>query len=187
MSFKVVAGIAGLALFLLYVVLVYNRLVRLRYTVRSSWSDIDVQLKKRYDLLPNLVEAVKGYMQHENETLVKVTTQRAAAMNAQTPVAKARADGMLTETLKSLFALVEAYPELKADAHVREIMSNMREIEDAVEHARRFYNFAVRDYNVATAVFPTNIVALSFSFTPEEFFSLDDASEERKTVRVSFT
>ena len=187
MSFKVMAGIAGLSLFLLYVVMVYNRLVRLRYGVRNSWSDIDVQLKKRYELLPNLVEAVKGYMKHENETLVKVTAQRTAAMNAQTPVAKARAEGVLAETIKSLFALVEAYPALKADAHVREIMSNMREIEDAVEHARRFYNFAVRDFNVVTAVFPTNIVALSFSFAAEEFFSLDDAGEERKTVRVSFT
>ena len=187
MSFKVVAGIAGLALFLFYVVMVYNRFVRLRYAVRNSWSDIDVQLKKRYELLPNLVEAVKGYMKHENETLVKVTAQRAAAMNAQTPNEKARADGMLTETLKSLFALVEAYPELKADEHVRQIMSDMRGIEDAIEHARRFYNFAVRDYNVATAVFPTNIVASSFSFAPEEFFRLDDERAERKAVRVSFT
>jgi LemA protein len=157
-----IAGFAGSALFLLIVIYIYNKLVRLRYAAKNSWSDIDVHLKKRYELLPNLIEAVKGYAAHENDTFAKVTQLRSAAMRAQTPLAKAKADNLLSETLKSLFAVVEAYPELKADAHYKEIMANMKEIDDNIEHARRFYNATVRDYNVATAVFPTNIVASAF-------------------------
>ncbi|MEK6699979.1 MAG: LemA family protein [Nitrospirota bacterium] len=186
MDMKVLAGIAGTVIFLVLVIYIYNKLVRLRYAVKNSWSDIDVHLKKRYELLPNLVEAVKGFTTHENETLVKVTQLRSAAMRAQTPLEKAKADNMLTQTLKSLFAVAEAYPELKADAHYKEIMDNMKELDDNIEHARRFYNAAVRDYNIATAVFPTNIVASSFSFKPEEFFSLEDEKAERKPVKASF-
>jgi LemA protein len=187
MSFKVLAGIAGSALFLIALIYLYNRLVRLRYAVRNSWSDIDVHLKKRYELLPNLIEAVKGYAAHENDTFLKVTQLRSAAMKARTPGEKARADNMLTETLKSLFAVAEAYPDLKADAHYKEIMANMKEIDDNIEHARRFYNATVRDYNVATDVFPTNIVASAFSFHPEQFFSLDDEAVERKPVKAVFS
>jgi LemA protein len=187
MSINVIAGIAGIALFLIAVIYIYNKLVRLRYSVRNSWSDIDVHLKKRYELLPNLVEAVKGYAAHENETFARVTQLRSAAMRAQTPHEKARADNMLTETLKTLFAVAEAYPDLKADAHFKEIMLNMKEIDDNIEHARRFYNATVRDYNVATGVFPTNVVASAFSFQPEEFFSLDDEAAERKPVKASFS
>jgi LemA protein len=187
MSIKIIAGIAGSVLFLIVVIYVYNKLVRLRYAVRNSWSDIDVHLKKRYDLLPNLVEAVKGYAVHEQDTFVRVTQLRSAAMRAQTPHEKAKADNMLTETLKSIFALAEAYPELKADAHYKEIMANMKEIDDNIEHARRFYNATVRDYNVATEIFPMNVVASAFSFHPEEFFSLEDAAVERKPVRPRFS
>jgi len=187
MSFRIIAGIAGSVLFLIVVIYIYNKLVRLRYAVRNSWSDIDVHLKKRYELLPNLVEAVKGYAAHENDTFAKVAQLRSTAMRAQTPLQKARADNLLTETLKSLFAVAEAYPALKADAHYREIMANMKEIDDNIEHARRFYNATVRDYNIATDVFPTNVVASAFSFTPEEFFSLDDAAAERKPVKASFS
>lgn len=186
MSIKVIAGIAGSALFLIMIIYIYNRLVRLRYAVRNSWSDIDVHLKKRYELLPNLIEAVKGYAAHENDTFTKVSQLRSTAMRAQTPNEKARADNMLTETLKSLFAVAEAYPELKADAHYREIMANMKEIDDNIEHARRFYNATVRDYNVTTEVFPTNIVASAFSFQAAEFFSLDDEAEERRPVKARF-
>lgn len=185
-NIKIAAGIAGVVIFLLLVIYIYNRLVRLRYAVKNSWSDIDVHLKKRYELLPNLVGAVKGYTTHENETLAKITQLRSSAMSAQTPHEKARADNIITQTLKSLFALVEAYPDLKADAHYKEIMSNMKEIDDNIEHARRFYNASVKDYNVATDVFPTNIMASAFSFKPEEFFLLDDEAAERKTVKVSF-
>ncbi len=187
MSFKVIAGLAGMALFLIVLICIYNKLVRLRYAVRKSWSDIDVHLKKRYELLPNLIEAVKGYAAHESDTFAKVTQLRSAAMRAQAPLEKARADNMLTGTLKSLFALAEAYPELKADAHYREIMANMKEIDDNIEHARRFYNATVRDYNIATDVFPTNVVAAAFSFEPEEFFSLDNAAVERKPVKAGFS
>jgi LemA protein len=186
MSFRVIAGIAGSALFLIVLIYIYNRLVRLRYAVRNSWSDIDVHLKKRYELLPNLVEAVKGYASHESDTFLKVTEQRTAAMRAQTPLEKARADNVLTETLKTLFVVAEAYPELKADVHYREIMANMKEIDDNIEHARRFYNATVRDYNVATDVFPTNVVASAFSFRPEQFFSLDDETVERQPVKAGF-
>ena len=185
-NIKIAAGIAGVVIFLLIVIYIYNKLVRLRYAVKNSWSDIDVHLKKRYELLPNLVEAVKGYTTHENETLAKITQLRSSAMGAQTPHEKARADNIITQTLKSLFALVEAYPDLKADAHYKEIMSNMKEIDDNIEHARRFYNASVKDYNVATDVFPTNIMASAFSFKPEEFFLLDDEAAERKPVKVSF-
>lgn len=187
MSIRMIAGLAGSVLFLLMVIYIYNRLVRLRYAVRNAWSDIDVHLKKRYELLPNLIAAVKGYSAHENDTLVKVTRQRSAAMEAQTPLAKARADNMLTETLKRLLAVVEAYPELKADAHYREIMAGMKEIEDNIEHARRFYNATVREYNIATDIFPTNVVAAAFLFLPEEFFSLDDEEAERKPVEARFS
>lgn len=187
MSIRVIAGIAGSTLFLMVLIYIYNRLVRLRYVVRNSWSDIDVHLKKRYDLLPNLVETVKGYAAHEKDSFLKVTQQRSAAMRAQTPHEKARADNMLTETLKSLLSVVEAYPGLKADTHYIEIMTEMSEIEGNIEHARRFYNSTVRDYNVSTGVFPTNVVASAFSFQSEEFFSLDDPAVERKPVKASFS
>jgi LemA protein len=186
MNMNVIAGIAGTTVFLIIVIYIYNKLVKLRFAVKNSWSDIDVHLKKRYELLPNLIEAVKGYAAHESETFGKITQLRSAAMRAQTPHDKARADNMLTDTLKSLFAVVEAYPDLKADAHYKQIMSDMKEIDDNIEHARRFYNASVRDFNVATAVFPTNVVASAFSFQPEEFFSLDDEEKERKPVKASF-
>jgi LemA protein len=186
MDMKVMAGLAGTVIFLAIVIYIYNRLVRLRYAVKNSWSDIDVHLKKRYELLPNLIEAVKGYTMHESETLLKIAQLRSSAMRAQTPLEKAKADNMLTQTLKSLFAVAEAYPELKADEHYKEIMANMKEIDDNIEHARRFYNASVKDYNVATGVFPTNIVASSFSFQPEDFFSLEDEEMERKPVKATF-
>jgi LemA protein len=187
MDIKVIAGLAGVALFLLVLIYIYNKLVRLRYAVRNSWSDIDVHLRKRYELVPNLIEAVKGYATHESETFAKVTQLRSAAIRAQTPLEKAKADNLLSETLKSLFAVAEAYPELKADGHYREIMANMKEIDDNIEHARRFYNATVRDYNVATDVFPTNIVASAFSFQPEQFFSLGEGAEEKKLFRANFS
>lgn len=186
MSTELMAGLIGIAVFLLIVMLLYNKLVRLRYVVRSSWSDIDVHLRKRYELVPNLVETVQGYAAHESDTLDRVTELRAAAMQAGTPGEKARAENGLTETLRTLFALVEAYPALKADGHFQDLMKQMRELEDNIEYARRYYNASVRDYNVATAVFPSKIVAAGFSFTPEEFFELTDPELERKPVKVAF-
>ena len=186
MNIKITVGIIGVVMFLVFIIYIYNKLVRLRYAVRNSWSDIDVHLKKRYELLPNLIEDVKGYAAHESETFTKITQLRTAAMNAQTPNEKAKVDNMLTQTLKSIFAVAEAYPELKANEHFKEIMANMKEIDDNIEQARRYYNASVRDYNIATSVFPTNIMAAAFSFKPEEFFSLGNAETERKPVKASF-
>jgi LemA protein len=186
MSIKIMAGIIGIIIFIIFITYIYNKLIRLRYAVKNSWSDIDVHLKKRYELLPNLIEDVRGYAAHESETFTKITQLRTAAMNAQTPVEKARADNKITETLKSIFAVAEAYPELKANEHFKEIMANMKEIDDNIEQARRFYNASVREYNITTSVFPTNIIASAFAFKPEEFFSLGDPENERKPVKASF-
>ena len=182
----VIAGLIGVAIFGLVVVVIFNRLVRLRYVARSSWSDIDVHLRKRYELVPNLVETVKGYAAHERETLTKVTERRNAAMHASGPAAKAKAENGLSEVLRSLFAVVEAYPALKADAHFQELMKQMRELEDNIEYARRYYNATVRDYNIATDVFPSRIVAAAFAFKPEEFFALDNPEVERKPAMAAF-
>jgi LemA protein len=185
-STELVAGLIGIAVFLLIVIWLYNRLVRLRYAVRSSWADIDVHLRKRYELVPNLVETVQGYAVHERDTLAQVTELRAAAMRAGTPTEKARAENMLTQTLRSMFALVEAYPDLKANGHFQDLMKQTRELEDNIEYARRYYNASVREYNVATAVFPSGIVASAFAFAPEEFFELAPDADDRKGVKVSF-
>ena len=187
MSAELIAGLVGVAVFLLIVVLFYNRLVRLRYVVRSSWSDIDVHLKKRYELVPNLVDAVKAYAGHERATLAKVIELRATAMRASTPGEKARAENGLADTLRTLFALVEAYPALKADARYQELMTQMRELEDNIEYARRYYNAGVRDYNVAIAVFPSSIVAAAFAFAPAEFFELGNPQQERGRVAVALS
>jgi LemA protein len=186
MDIKTIAGLSGFFLFMIVVILIYNRLVRLRYAVRRAWSDIDVHLKKRYELLPNLVETVKGYAAHEKSTLVKVLERRSMAMKATGPGNKGRAEGMLSETLHALFAVIESYPELKADAHFQQLMTQMRELEDNIEYARRYYNAEVRDYNIATEVFPSNIVASAFRFAPAEFFELDAPDIERRQVAAQF-
>ncbi len=165
---------------------IYNKLIRLRNTVRSSWSDIDVQLKKRYDLVPNLVESVKGYAAHEKSVFEKVTEARSAAMQAVTPAEKAKAENMLRDTLKSLFAVAEAYPELKANANFMQLQSQLKELEDNIEYARRYYNAVVRDFNILIESFPSNLVASSFNFKQEEFFELEAPEVERKPVKVSF-
>jgi LemA protein len=166
---------------------IYNKLIRLRNTVKSSWSDIDVQLKKRYDLVPNLVETVRGYAAHEKSVFEKVTTARSMAMRAATPADKAKAENMLTDTLKSLFALAEAYPELKANANFMQLQSQLKELEDNIENARRYYNAVVRDFNIVIESFPSNIIASSFGFKQEEFFELESPEVERKPVKVSFS
>ena len=186
MDVKMIAGLAGLAVFTIVVIIFYNRLVRLRYAALRSWSDIDVHLKKRYELLPNLVETVKAYAGHESTTLTRVIEGRAVAMRAASPGEKARAESQLAETLQGLFAVVEAYPALKADGRFQELMTQMRELEDNIEYARRYYNASVRDYNIAAEVFPSNIVASAFSFAPEEFFELDAPEIERKQVAARF-
>jgi len=166
---------------------IYNKLIRLRNTVKSSWSDIDVQLKKRYDLVPNLVETVKGYAAHEKSVFEKVTAARSMAMRAVNPADKAKAENMLTDTLKSLFALAEAYPELKANVNFMQLQTQLKELEDNIENARRYYNAVVRDFNIVIESFPSNIIASSFGFKQEEFFELESPEVERKPVKVSFS
>lgn len=186
MDYKLLAGIAGVTTFLLFVVMIYNRLVRLRLATRGAWADTDVYLKKRYDLVPNLVETIKGYAGYENETLVKITELRSVALRADSPAAKAKADNMLTQALKSVFAVAEAYPDLKADKHFLELMNTLKGLDDSVEFARRYYNSAVQAYNASTEVFPDSIIASAFNFKPAEFFELAEASPAREPVSVSF-
>jgi LemA protein len=163
----------------------YNGLVRLRVRTDNAWADIDVQLKRRYDLIPNLVETVKGYASHERDTLEAVVEARNQAMGAQGPAAKAEAENVLTGALRQLFALAEAYPQLRAVESFKQLQDTLNEIEGAVQNARRYYNAVVRDYNTKTQVFPTNIIANSFGFTQREFFSLEDESQ-REAPQVSF-
>ena len=164
----------------------YNKLVRLRNTVRSAWSDIDVQLKKRYDLVPNLVETVKGYAAHEQSLFTKVTEARAQAIRATGPAATAQAENMLRDSLKSLFAVAEAYPELKANQNFLQLQAQLKEIEDTIEAARRYYNAVVRDFNTAIEQFPSNLIASQFRFEKNDFFELESQEVERKPVKVAF-
>src|SRR3989304_2763344 len=168
------------------VIALYNKLVRLRNTVKSSWSDIDVQLKKRYDLVPNLVETVKGYASHERSLFEKVTEARSSAMRASSPVEKAKAENMLTETLKSLFAVAEAYPDLKANTNFLQLQTHLKELEDNIENARRYYSAVVRDFNILIESFPSNIIASSFAFKQEEFFASQTTEVGMKPVIGSF-
>jgi LemA protein len=170
----------------LSVIAIYNKLVRLRNTVKSSWSDIDVQCKKRYDLVPNLVETVKGYASHEKAVFEKVTQARSMAMQASSPAEMAKAENMLRDTLKSLFAVAEAYPELKANANFLQLQSQLQELENNLESARRYYNAVVRDYNILIESFPSNLIASQFGFKHEELFQLEAPEVERKPVKVSF-
>jgi len=168
------------------VVSIYNKLVRLRNTVKSSWSDIDVQCKKRYDLVPNVVETVKGYASHERTVFEKVTEARSMAMKATTPAEMAKAENIFRDTLKSLFAVAEAYPELKANANFMQLQSQLQELENNIESARRYYNAVVRDYNILIESFPSNLIASQFGFKQEQLFQLEAPEAERKPVKVSF-
>ncbi len=164
---------------------IYNGLVRLRVRAESAWADIDVQLKRRYDLIPNLVETVKGYAGHERDTLEAVIEARNRAMSAQGPADKAVAEGALAGALKSLFALAEAYPQLRAVESFTRLQASLEEIENSVQSARRYYNAVVRDLNTKIDQFPSNVVANMFRFHKEEFFELSSEAE-REAPRVSF-
>jgi len=170
----------------LWVVLAYNRFVRLRYRVKESWSDIEVQLKRRYDLIPNLIETVKGYMAHERGVFEKVTQARTAAMGAQTAGEHAQTENMLSGALKSLFAVAENYPELKANTNFLELQRELSDTENKIQAARRFYNSNVMAQNTAVDSFPSNVIAQIFRFGHEEFFDLDEAPEQREPVKVGF-
>ncbi len=172
-------------LLLVSVIALYNSLVRLRVRADNAWADIDVQLKRRYDLIPNLVETVKGYAGHERETLEAVIQARNRAMSVEGPAAKAEAEGFLTNALRQLFALSEAYPQLRAVESFTHLQSTLNRIEEAIQDARRYYNAVVRDYNTRIHQFPANLLAGTFGFQPREFFALTD-EEEREAPRVSF-
>ncbi|MFQ5927993.1 MAG: LemA family protein [Terriglobia bacterium] len=182
MSIWIVLFLAALAV---VVILLYNSLVRLRVRCSNAWADIDVQLKRRYDLIPNLVETVKGYAGHERQTLEAVVNARNRAMGAQGPAAKAEAEGMLTQALRQLFALAEAYPQLRAVESFTQLQATLNQIEDAIQNARRYYNAVVRDFNTKIQVFPSNLVANLFAFQRREFFELA-APAEREVPKVSF-
>ncbi|PTW62212.1 LemA protein [Breoghania corrubedonensis] len=170
-----------------YVISLYNRLVRQRQMVREGWSGIDVQLKRRFDLIPNLVETVKGYMTHERDTLAAVTEMRAQAGNVPSGdvTARAQAEGMLGAALGRLLAVAESYPDLKASNNFLELQNTLEKVEHELQMARRYYNGAVRDLNVMVESFPSNLVAGQFGFSKEDYFEIEDASE-RATPQVSF-
>lgn len=170
---------------ILWVAGAFNALVRSRNRVKESWSDIDVQLKRRYDLIPNLVETVKGYAAHEQSTLDMVIQARAKAMGAQTIGEHAQAENMLTGALKSLFALAEAYPQLRAVESFAKLQDELSDTENKIQAARRFYNTNVMTLNTQVEQFPTNIIANTFNFKKEEFFQLEN-EKEREPVKVSF-
>src|SRR5271168_4980944 len=167
------------------VISMYNGLVKLKVQCDNAWSDIDVQLKRRYDLIPNLVETVKGYAAHEKGTLEDVVAARNRAMSSQGPAAKAEAEGALTSTLRQVFALAEAYPQLRAVESFNQLQATLNQIEDSVQNARRYYNAVVRDLNTKIQVFPSNIIAGMFNFKPREFFEIS-APAEREVPKVSF-
>ncbi|PWB38528.1 MAG: hypothetical protein C3F02_03320 [Parcubacteria group bacterium] len=164
---------------------VYNSLIRLRNRVDEAWSDIDVQLKRRYDLIPNLVESVKGYLKHEAGVLTKVTEARNMAMNAQGPAAKSKAEDALSSTLKSLFAVSENYPDLKASQNFLQLQDEISDTENKIQASRRFYNGQVRDFNTKLEVFPNNMLAGAMNFKSREFFEIADLAQ-KENVKVSF-
>lgn len=171
----------------LWLVWAYNNFVRLTNRTEEAWSDIDVQLKRRYDLIPNLVETVKGYAAHESGTLEKVTEMRTRAMNATGAKEKADAENMLSGALKTLFAVSENYPNLKANENFVELQRELSDTENKIQAARRFYNSTVQDLNTSLQSFPSNLIGSTFGFTPRDFFALaGDEDAAKNPVKVSF-
>lgn len=179
-----ILAIAGLIV--VAVAILYNRLIVDRNRVEEAWSDIEVQLKRRYDLIPNLIATVKGYAAHEAGVFTKVTEARQVAMNAGSMVERQQDEVALTGALHSLFAVAEAYPELKADRNFLQMQADIRDTEDKVQAARRFYNGTVRDYNTSIQTFPSNLLASRFGFTKKEFFDIPDNGPESAPPTVSF-
>jgi len=169
----------------LWIIGVFNSLIRFRTRTKEAWSDIDVQLKRRYNLIPNLVETVKGYATHERELFEKVSEARSKAMGATNVREKGEAENALSNTLKTLFAVAENYPELKASTNFLELQRELRDTEDKVQAARRFYNGNVRDFNIKLQSFPASIIASLFGFKKMDFFEIG-TPEEREPVKVKF-
>jgi len=183
MGLYIVLGVIVVIVF--WFIATYNKLIAAKNAADNSWADIDVQLKRRYDLIPNLVETVKGYAGHEKSLFENVAKARSVAMGATTPAQHAEAENMLSGALKSLFAVAENYPELKASQNFMELQGELRDTEDKVQAARRFYNANVRDWNTLIQQFPTNLIAAPMKFTAREFFEVADAAE-RQAPKVQF-
>jgi LemA protein len=183
-AFWIILGIVVVIALFLWVT--YNSLVKLKIRVDEAWSDITVQLKRRFDLIPNLVESVKGYAKHESGVFEKVTEARANALNAQGVQETAQAENMLEGALKSLFAVAEAYPDLKASQNFVELQQELVDTEDKIQAARRFYNGGVRDLNTKIKIFPNNVFAGMLGFKEREFFEVEDMASVEKPVDVKF-
>jgi LemA protein len=184
MNNLIILGIVGVVGVI--VVVLYNKLASLRVRADAAWADIDAQLKRRYDLIPNLVETVKGYASHERETFERVTEMRAKAMGAEGVAEQAQAENMLTQALRSVFAVAENYPQLRASENFNQLQGSLVEIEDKIQSARRYYNAVVRDYNTAVQVVPSSLVAWMFNFKDREYFELDSEAE-RAAPKVDFS
>lgn len=185
----VIIVLVVLAVVLIAIGLMYNNLVRAKVRTDEAWSDIEVQLKRRYDLIPNLVNSVKGYATHEKTVFEDVTKARTAALGAKTIGDAAKADNQFQAALKSLFAVAEAYPQLRASENFQQLSSEVTDTEDKIQAARRFYNGAVRDLNIKIKVFPTNLMARQLGFTPREFFDVDSNQQAAiaEPVKVDFS
>lgn len=184
---EIIIGVGVVLLLLAFVVIgAYNSLVKLKTRVEEAWSDIGVQLKYRIDLIPNLVSAVKGYAKHEEGVFAKVTEARAGLMNAKGVAETAKAENALQSTLKSLFAVAEAYPELKANQNFMDLQQKLTDTEDKIQASRRFYNAGVRDLNIKIDTFPTNLIASMFKFTKREFFEVADRAAAEEAPKVEF-
>ncbi len=177
----IVIVIAVIGLF----VILFNGLAQLRVRADSAWSDIDIQLKRRHDLIPNLVETVKGYAAHEKGTFENVAKYRSAAMSASSPDERAQAEGGLTMALRGLLAVAEAYPQLRASEQFQSLQASLEQLEDAIQNSRRYYNAVVRDFNTKIATFPSNIIAGMFGFHPRSFFELTEPTD-RDVPAVKF-
>lgn len=180
--------LAILVLIILLLISMYNGLIRLKNRVEEAWSDIDVQLKRRYDLIPNLIETVKGYASHERETLENVIKARNEAMSMQDSsdiAGKLQAENNLSSTLKTIFALSESYPDLKANQNFLELQKELADTENKIQSSRRFYNGNVRDFNTKVQVFPTNIIAKRLGFSSRNFFEIEEASQ-KENIKVQF-
>lgn len=173
-----------IVLLVLWLIATYNSLVSLRNKVKNQWAQIDVQLKRRFDLIPNLVETVKGYTKHESETLEKVIKARNTYLSASTPEEQMKASGELSKVMSKLFALSEAYPDLKANTNFMDMQNSLKDTEDKISYARQFYNDIVMKYNTKIETVPTNIVAGMFGFNKEAFF--EAGAEEKENVKVKF-
>jgi LemA protein len=184
MNILLIALIVVVVGFVIWLVGVYNGLIRFKNRTDEAWSDIDVQLKRRYDLIPNLMETVKGYAKHEKELFENVTKARSAAMGAQGAEEKGKAENMLSQTLKSLFAVAENYPQLKASDNFAKLQDELSDTENKIQASRRFYNGNVRDFNTKIQIFPNNMVAGMLKFEAYEFFEAD--ASEKENIKVKF-